>query len=122
MSILQEAIQASLGLTLTVSGGEWAAESLTIWGSGWNFSTMSSWRLVRDDRVVCSCLHEPECAGEHLRDRQLEAVTGRPGAAVDDINLSFDSGYVLEVFSDLAVEPWVLHLPGGTYVPSDIHD
>ena len=119
---LHEVVEhAASSLPVTVTGAKWAAESLTIWGDGWSFTTMSSWRLLAQGRFVCSCFHVPDSASTHLVGKQLDRVGVRAGASVDDMTLVFD-GVVVEVFTDMAVEPWVLSLGGRTYVPSSVQD
>lgn len=105
---------------LVALGAAWASETLTIWGDGWSFSTMSSWRLSRNGAFVASSSHDPEIAADLLRNTVLVEVRARPGLAADDPVLSFDCGLLLEVTCDLPVEPWVFKFAGLTFVPADI--
>ena len=101
---------------VSLDGGEvW----LTLSGDGWSFSTPSSWRLVRAGRFVCSSSDGPRRVAGELDGASLIDVAVRSGS-VDDLTLAFAGGLVLEVFSDVLVEPWVLGLPVGVFVPSDV--
>ncbi|MEQ1572305.1 MAG: hypothetical protein ABMA64_42165 [Myxococcota bacterium] len=114
-----EAIRAAA--PLGVSGVAWAGETLTVWGSNWSFSTMSNWRLLREGRFTCSSIQGPHDALGHLNGCTVNGASLRPGA-LDDITLEFSGDIVLEVFSDIGVEPWVMRLPSCVFVPSDIAD
>lgn len=123
LRVLGEAVAACAKvLPLVVTGAEWTSETLTIWGDSWSFSTMSSWRLSVANRLVASSLEQPEDASTRLSGVSLVRVDVREGAAADDPVLVFAGELVLEVFGDLTTEPWVLRLPGATYVPSNIFE
>jgi hypothetical protein len=92
---------------------EYADPALTANGDGWGLSVSCPWRLVRGDDLVLSW-STPDAA-----DRVWDLIGLRVvGARTRGRDASFDltDGSALEVFSDTDLDPWVLRLPGATYV------
>ena len=106
-------------LPLTIREATYADDTLTIAGDGWAFSALCPWRVVRDG-VLLYAWSDP-AADDRVWDlcgQQVLAVSAQSSAMPGDPRFELSTGELLEIFSDHAVDPWVLRLPNTVYVGS----
>ena len=109
-------------LPLTIGEATFADEILTIVGDGWAFSALCPWRVVREGVLLYSW-SDPAAVDRvwDLCGQQVLAIRTQSSAMRGDPTFELSTGEHVEVFSDVASDPWVLHLPNSVYVgsPSD---
>lgn len=108
---LTEAVAAAGPLLITEV--EYADPVLTINGEGWGLTVTCPWRLVRGDDLVLSW-STPDAADTVWDLIGLRLVGARTRGR--DASFDLSDGSALEVFSDTDLDPWVVRLPGATYV------
>ncbi|MEJ2866772.1 hypothetical protein WCD74_03290 [Actinomycetospora sp. OC33-EN08] len=86
-------------------------------GTNWGFQTTSSWRLVGDEGIVTSSgspdLESGVLGLVHL---SVVAVSEQARLTPGDPVFLLDNGWRLEVFSELALDPWSMMLPDIVFV------
>jgi hypothetical protein len=101
---------------LLIAEVEYADPVFTLNGDGWGLTLVCPWRLVRGTDLVLSwSAPEAPDAVWDLIGRRITAVAPRGR----DVAFPLSDGTTLEVFCDTDVDPWVLRLPGATYVGPD---
>ncbi|WP_425861448.1 hypothetical protein [Arthrobacter sp. TWP1-1] len=92
-------------------------------GEGWGFSARSAWRVTRHGVV--------EIAGGQSEDflLRMQKLCGLSILSIalqsprmsGDLAIELTDGWWVEIFSDQPVDPWVMVIPGKTFVgsPSD---
>lgn len=111
--------RAAAHLPLPIASAEWTDPELVLAGDGWGLTVASPWRVARHGTLLFSW--SSEGADDLIWDlvgHTITAITAQSTTAATDPALILTGGLVLEVFSDVAVDPWVLRLPGITYVGS----
>ena len=107
-------------LPLSISSIEWNDPSLIIIGENWKFSTVSSWRLIKNDRLVCGCYDQE--ALEFIKKIEksfVDSLTIQSNELPTDPVFILSNGYKLEIFATTFLEPWIFELPSGlVYVAS----
>jgi hypothetical protein len=98
---------------LTIAEVEVQDPILVVGGEGWALTAMCPWRVLRGDDLELSW-SSPE-----VEDRAWELV-GRQIVSAEvqgrDPVLRLSDGSALQLFSDTDTDPWVLRLPGITFV------
>ena len=82
-------------------------------GEGWALTAMCPWRVLRDDALELSW------STPDAEDRAGDLIGRRVVAAEQhgrDAALRLSDGSVIDLFSDSDTDPWVLRLPGLTFV------
>jgi hypothetical protein len=86
---------------------------LALAGEGWALTALCPWRVLRGDALELSW------SSPDAEDRAWDLI-GRQVVAADqrgrDAALRLSDGSVIELFSDTDTDPWVLRLPGFTFV------
>ena len=116
-----ELIRAGLaGSQLEIVQTSWSYPSLGLVGNGWNFNTVSAWRvLTADGRLEFGW--EAENVDELVQSlvgRSIIAVRPQSSLMADDPAFELSDGRWLEVFACHPIDPWVLDLPHMVYVGS----
>ncbi|MCA1195767.1 MULTISPECIES: hypothetical protein [unclassified Saccharopolyspora] len=102
---------------MSVRGAEFADPSLTVNGNGWSLSAVCPWRVRRGGELWFSWSSENASLGIlDLVGMNLIAV--EPAAGSADPKFIFGDSVEMEFFADSDLDPWVLIMPGKTYVGS----
>lgn len=104
-------------LPLRIREVEWNDPVLTMGGPDWSLSTLSSWRVVMDGRLTYGW-SQPD-AGDRVWDLcglSIVGIEAQSTSAPVDPTFHLSDGARFEVFSDNAVDPWVLRLSEVTIV------
>ena len=116
---------AQASLPLRVDEVSWGDPVLSIGGQGWNFNSLSAWRLRDAEKVLAGCSDRDAAkALERLVGLSVVRVFPQSAALIVDPAFEFSDGTVLEVFGTDTFEPWTLHLPSGQVFvasPSDVN-
>ena len=108
---------------LAVASADYQEPSLSLSGDSWSFSTLSPWRLLTADGTVASSWKTRDAreAVSGLIGVEIVGVRSQGRLLTSDPALVLSDGRRLEVFSDHHTDPWVLSVPGNTFVgsPSD---
>ena len=110
-------------LPLKIDVMEWNQPTLILAGKNWRFSTMSEWRVIRNNVLIYGCEDDisPEMINA-IKNTEIVAVNIQSRNAVFDPAFTFSNGDQLEVFSASYYEPWIFDFSSGiVYVasPSD---
>lgn len=105
-------------LPLRVQTVEYNDPMVVIAGPGWSLSIACPWRLTRAGLLICA--YGDENAASRMARLVGHDVTevgpqGRHEVSRDPA-LALTDGYLLEVFSDTDLDPWVMRLPEQTFV------
>ncbi len=107
---------------LMIKEASFADPALTLSGDNWSFSTSSAWRVVNGGVLEFgwSDVTSPDRVWD-LCGQAIVAVAPQSPLMRGDPAFELSSGMWLEVFSDHAIDPWLLRLPSMTFVgsPSD---
>lgn len=107
-------------LPLAVEGVTWNSPMLWIGGEGWNFNSVSAWRITLGRVVLCA-------DSDDSASTMINTLVGQRIVAVDVQSTSVEvdpvfilsDGRRLEIFSTDTYEPWTMRFPGGgMFVPS----
>ena len=101
-------------LPLLIEKISWDGDTLILGGDGWNFSTLSAWRIIDDSDVQVACWGKGvDGAINELVGLSIIEV-GYQGISIEvDPLFKLSDGRLLEVFSTDTIEPWVMQLPDG---------
>lgn len=94
-------------LPLRVVSAMWRDPVLVLRGANWSLSVLSTWRIVLQGKLLVGSDAAEVRDIPPLLDGKL-VVACKPHGSLADPSLEFEDGYVLEVFSTCALEPWVL--------------
>jgi len=112
-------------LPLLLEDASWSDPVLSLSGSGWNFNSLSAWRLRNSERVLVGCSDSNAAeAVRRLIGQSVVRVFAQTSNLVVDPAFELSDGTILEVFATDTFEPWTLHLPSGRIFvasPSDLH-
>lgn len=113
MTTLKEIIAStSAFLPLKIKSIEWINPVFNIIGEGWNFSTLSGWRIVNNGKLICGS--EDRMADEainQLSTLSIISIEIQSDHLPEDPVFKFENGYKLEIFSAMFFEPWVFRVP-----------
>ena len=97
---------------LKIEKANFVSETLILSGRDWSLSTLSAWRVTEDGRIVYGCFDEGfENKVSQLAGLEVVDIFFSNKNQDDDPSFVLSDGKVLEVFSSIMVEPWVLKLP-----------
>lgn len=119
-----EQLRAELAslLPLVIKEAAFADPTLTLAGDGWAFSSPSAWRVIKGGALDFgwSDIDAPDLVWD-LCGLSIISVMPQSSAMGGDPAFELSDGRWLEIFSDHAVDPWSMQLPGMTFVgsPSD---
>lgn len=108
MSVGEALLEAAAVLPLRVREVETASTNFVAWGAEWNLMVMCPMRFRTPEAVFG---WESEDLSDRLWDLIGHDLTDIRAADKDPV-LTFSGGYVLELFADTDLDPWVLHVPG----------
>lgn len=106
-------------LPLTVQRASWADPILTLGGSDWSFSSISSWRIgIAGGNVSKACADSSgvEDAVTKLVGQNVVQVKPQSEEVPIDPVFVFTDGTILEVFSTDTYEPWTLRVGDHIFV------
>ena len=104
-------------LPLAIKGVTWDGDSLILYGHEWSFTTSSAWRVMRNNKLLFACWDDEVAAYlESLIGASVVEVAWLLNEQPFDPSLVLSDNKKLDVFSSSSYEPWVLKLPGITYV------
>lgn len=109
-------------LPLVIKEASFADPTLTLTGDDWSFSSPSAWRVVKEGVLEFgwSEVKAPDLVWD-LCGLAIISVAPQSPAMSGDPAFELSDGRWLEIFSDNAIDPWSMQLPGMTFVgsPSD---
>ncbi|MEI8366369.1 MAG: hypothetical protein WCF65_08110 [Parachlamydiaceae bacterium] len=105
-------------LPLRIHSIQWDGTILNMYGPDWNFTTMSAWRLKKNNRVTCGCFDKNSIELiKNINELQIVDFTFTDDSLIDPIFL-LSNGSHLEVFATDTYEPWTLHIDQlGSLIP-----
>ena len=107
---------------LSIMEAAFADPTLTLAGEGWSLSTPSAWRVLKAGVLEFGWTNaEASDSIWELCGLSIVSVAPQSPRMSGDPAFELSDGRWLEIFSDHAVDPWVLRLPSMTFVgsPSD---
>ncbi|MBN9378013.1 MAG: hypothetical protein BGO14_00830 [Chlamydiales bacterium 38-26] len=106
---ITEYVNKSLPLYLETI--EWDDPSLTIIGKEWSFYSLSSWRIVYENKLICGC-YDKEATDKLklLESSYIENIWIQSNFLTVDPVFIFANEYILELFSTTYLEPWIFRL------------
>jgi hypothetical protein len=110
---------ATAYLPLRVVTAEWSNDALVLTGDGWSATVNCPWRVSRLGVMVFSW--DSKDAADLVWDligHDVVDVVAQSSVSPADPAVVFSGGLALEVFSDTAIDPWVMGFPGMTFVGS----
>ncbi|HEX7661178.1 MAG TPA: hypothetical protein VF444_17035 [Pseudonocardiaceae bacterium] len=106
-------------LPLVIKEAHWIEPSLTLSlvGNGWAFGSISAWRVLKGDVLEFSySTVEASDLILNLCGLSIVSVTSQSPRMAGDPAFELSDGRWLEIFSDIAVDPWVMSLPDFGFV------
>lgn len=107
-------------LPLSIHSIEWNDPNLIIIGENWKFSTVSSWRLIKKNKLICGC-YDVEAIEviKEIKDLSINSIDVQSIQLLVDPVFIFSNEYKLEIFATTFFEPWIFEIPSGlVYVAS----
>ena len=107
-------------LPLPVETVEWNDPNLILAGMTWSFSSVSSWRIIKDNKLVSGCYDKDSASiSSILKNSEIILVEIQSSQLYIDPVFTFSNGYKLEIFSTTFLEPWIFDFSSGiVYVAS----
>lgn len=98
-------------LPLKIATVKWDGTVFQIFGEGWNFTTLSSWRIIEENRMVAGCLDENalDVVMKLLNEDIIDIACQDSRLKLDPIFM-LSNKQILEVFSTDTFEPWIFDL------------
>jgi len=102
---------------LTIERVNWFDPTLTVSGAGWSLALTCPWQIT-DGRSRLYSWDDPDVANQvpSLVGHVISEVRERSQDAPYDPAFVMSGGLVLEISADSDLDPWVLLLPGRTFV------
>jgi len=112
-------------LPLTIEEVTWNSPMLWIGGAGWNFNSVSSWRITSRRIVLCADADDsaPTIIQTLIGQKVVGVDVQSTSVEVDPVFILSD-GRRLEIFATDTYEPWTMELPTGEMFvssPGDEH-
>lgn len=107
-------------LPLSMDSIEWSDPTLILIGKNWSFSTVSSWRIIKNNKLIAGCYDEDalKIIKELSKSKVVSVEIQSNHISIDPVFI-FSNGYKLEIFSTTFLEPWTFDFSSGTvYVAS----
>jgi hypothetical protein len=94
-----------------------ADPTVTLAGEGWSLSITCPWRLLLNGDIVVNW-EDVKSIDEiwNLVGHSIIGVRSKSTSEVNDPVLVLTGGFLLEISADSDLDPWVLRLPGQTFV------
>lgn len=103
-------------LPLKITSIEWIDPILNIIGNNWNFSSVGSWRIVNNCKLICGCYDRmAEEAINQLSTSSIISIGIQSDHFPEDLVFEFANGYKLEFFSTTYYDPWTFTTPSGIF-------
>lgn len=102
---------------LTIERVNWFDPTLTVSGAGWSLALTCPWQITHGRSRLYSW-DDPDVANQvpSLVGHVISEVRERSRDAPYDPAFVMSGSLVLEISADSDLDPWVLHLPGRTFV------
>ena len=115
ISELKEVLEPLLPLNINRAESNYG--SLNFGGEGWSFNSLASWRVVRDGalEIGWNMDEAPDLVWE-LLGLSIVSVAPQSPRMGGDPAFELSDGSWVEIFSDHPIDPWVMGLPGITFV------
>jgi hypothetical protein len=98
-------------LPLHISDVSWEDTNLNIRGSNWAFNTLSSWRVLKDNKIIIGSLDEDSLEIINaLKDLKIENIETQEIILNIDPVFILSNGLRLEIFSTDTYEPWIFNI------------
>jgi hypothetical protein len=110
---------AAAHLPVRVVTAEWSNDALVLAGDGWSATVNCPWRVSR--RGVMLVSRDSKDAEDRVWDlvgHDVVDVVAQSSVSPADPAVVFSGGLALEVFSDTAIDPWVMRFPEMVFVGS----
>ncbi len=95
-------------LPLPIEEVSWDGDILIISGQEWGLTTMSGWRVSKDDRVIFGCYDRNKDLNQLLGLKILDIGVQENRLKIDPI-FYLSNNRILEVFSTDTFEPWTFY-------------
>lgn len=107
-------------LPLKISRFDYSDTRLEIGGEEWEFRTFSTWRVIRHGVVEIAWGQSEEFLRrtQKLCGLSILSIALQSPRMSGDLAIELTDGWCVEIFSDQPVDPWVMVLPGKTFVGS----
>jgi hypothetical protein len=107
-------------LPLDISEISWDGTIFHMYGSNWNFNTLSAWRISTNSRIILGCYDNNSTdLIKSLKGVQIQDIEIQDNKLKIDPVFLLSDGQRLEIFSTDTFEPWVFYLESlGAYVPT----
>ena len=97
-------------LPLKIQDIQWDGTTLNMYDFNWNFSTMSAWRLKKNNQLICGCYDkDSQELIKKLKGLQIIDFIFTDNTLIDPVFI-FLNDLRLEIFSTDTYEPWVLYI------------
>lgn len=104
-------------LPLKIQSISWEDPVLHFIGLDWNFHTLSAWRVIKNNRIVCCSEDEKSDIILNFKDKLITSVSTQSTQLPIDLVFRFSderspepNDYFVEFFSAHYLEPWILGL------------
>lgn len=113
-------IQVKQYLPLKISEVQWDGTVFQIYGDGWNFTTLSSWRILNKNKMILGCFDDnSEESISCLKNIEIVDISFQSDLLKIDPKFILSNGQSLEIFSTDTYEPWIFFLNElGAYIPT----
>ncbi|MGE4574773.1 MULTISPECIES: hypothetical protein [Parachlamydia] len=119
-------IQVKRYLPLKILKIEWNGTTFHMHGSSWGFSSLSSWRISAEKKIVFGCFDKDSTSLiANFENMEIKEIGFQNESLKIDPVFFLSNGQKIEIFSTDTYEPWIFHLDQlGTYVatPSEPND
>jgi len=104
----------SVFLPLFLEAVEWNDPNLILIGKTWSFSTISCWRIINGNKLICGCYDKEVIEVlDQIKNTSIVSIEIQSNHLFADPVFIFSNGYKLEVFSTTYYEPWIFGSPSG---------
>ncbi|MBA3238019.1 MAG: hypothetical protein H0T62_06675 [Parachlamydiaceae bacterium] len=111
--------QAKKYLPLQILEVVWDGTVFQMYGSTWNFNTLSAWRLSTKNKMIIGCFDkDSERLINCLKNVEILDVDLQTNFLKIDPVFILSNGQRLEIFSTDTYEPWIFKFSEIVYVPT----
>lgn len=106
-------IQIKQYLPLKISEVVWDGTIFQIYGQGWNFTTLSSWRISTKNKMVFGCFDNNSLKlTDSLKNVEIIDISFQAEFLKIDPVFILSNGHKIEIFSTDTYEPWTFQVDG----------
>lgn len=100
-------------LPLKITEISWDGAIFQMHGLGWNFVSLSSWRIVNHSKMILGCYDDnSKRLIENLKDVEIVDVGLQETILKIDPSFYLSNEYRIEIFSTDTFEPWTFSMDG----------